>query len=127
MNRSMIRRALRRSEISILLAAATFWAPVVETGVHAQEVPTAGALTLQGAIEEALAGNAELRMARSRSDMAAAMEGNRSAIYWPRLDFESGFVRSNDPVFAFGTKLRQGTFGPCNASLRKSGIAPSAA
>ena len=42
--------------------------------------------------------------------MAEAAAGGASSVYWPRLDFESGFVRSNDPVYAFGTKLRQGTF-----------------
>jgi outer membrane protein TolC len=62
------------------------------------------------ALDEALAGNAGLRIAAARADMADAAAGGASSVYWPRLDFESGFVRSNDPVFVFGTKLRQGTF-----------------
>jgi outer membrane protein TolC len=62
------------------------------------------------AIEEALAGNAGLRVASARADMASAAAGGASAVYWPRVDFESGFIRSNDPVYVFGTKLRQGSF-----------------
>jgi outer membrane protein TolC len=42
--------------------------------------------------------------------MAEASADGGSAVYWPKLDFESGFIRSNDPVFVFGTRLRQGTF-----------------
>lgn len=94
---------------AIALAALVHVAPV--PGVRSQEAAP-GPLSLDGAIAEALAGNAELRMAGSRTAMAEAAVGEGSAVYWPRLDFESGFVRSNDPVFAFGTKLRQGTFGP---------------
>ncbi len=76
----------------------------------AQESQAVRPLSLEAAIEEALTGNASLRVAAAQADMAAAAAGGASAVYWPRLDFESGFVRSNDPVFVFGTKLRQGTF-----------------
>ncbi|MDP2470769.1 MAG: TolC family protein [Candidatus Palauibacterales bacterium] len=79
--------------------------------LQAQEVSGGRSLSLEEARQEALAGNAGLRIAFARADMAKAAAGGASAIYWPRLDFESGFVRSNDPVFVFGTKLRQGTFG----------------
>ncbi len=76
----------------------------------AQEAVRERPLSLETTISEALAGNADLRVAAARSDMAEAAADGGAAIYWPRLDFESGFVRSNDPVFAFGTQLRQGTF-----------------
>jgi len=68
-------------------------------------------LSLQEALDEALAGNASVRIAAARAEMADAAAAGASSVYWPRLDFESGFVRSNDPVYVFGTKLRQGTFG----------------
>ena len=76
----------------------------------AQDSPGGRPLSLEAALNEALAGNASLRIAAARADMASAAAGGASSVYWPRLDFESGFVRSNDPVFVFGTKLRQGTF-----------------
>ena len=77
---------------------------------HAQQSAGERPLSLEQARSEALAGNASLRIASSSADMARAAASQASAVYWPRLDFESGFVRSNDPVFVFGTKLRQGTF-----------------
>ena len=93
------------------LALALVAAASSAAALRAQETTTSDPLTLDRAVAEALAGNAELRMATSRADMVEAAAGGGSAVYWPRLDFESGFIRSNDPVFAFGTKLRQGTFG----------------
>ncbi len=77
----------------------------------AQEAGSTRPLSLEAALEEALTGNSNLRIAVARTDMAEAAAAGGSAVYWPRLDFESGFIRSNDPVFVFGTKLRQGTFG----------------
>lgn len=92
--------------------AAIAWAVAASAGpgpLPAQE--TEGRpLSLEAAVNEALAGNAGLRIAAARADMAEAAASGASAVYWPRLDFESGFVRSNDPVFVFGTKLRQGIF-----------------
>lgn len=97
--------------IGLMAVTAVLGAAATGSGLRAQNPTATDPLSLSGAISEALAGNAELRMAESRAKMAEATAGGGSAVYWPRLDFESGFVRSNDPVFAFGTKLRQGTFG----------------
>jgi outer membrane protein TolC len=110
MNTTMTARTRRRvrGRAALVSAALSLIAPV--PGARSQEVAS-NPLSLQEAVAEALAGNAELRMAASRADMADAAAGGASAVYWPRVDFESGFTRSNDPVFAFGTKLRQGTFG----------------
>jgi outer membrane protein TolC len=67
-------------------------------------------LSLQGAVQEALAGNADLQVARMHARMAEAAAGGAKAPLWPQLDFQTGYVRSDDPVFAFGTKLRQKSF-----------------
>lgn len=109
MTTTMTRTGVR---LALALALTVLGPAGPSSDLRAQEAPEAAPLGLQEAIAEALAGNAELRLASSRVDMARATAGGRSAVYWPRLDFESGFTRSNDPVFAFGTKLRQGTFGP---------------
>jgi outer membrane protein TolC len=99
----------RAAAVLSVLAAAS--AGSASTGtLIAQQAPEGRPLSLEAAREEALAGNANLRIAAANADMAAAAASGASAVYWPRLDFESGFVRSNDPVFVFGTKLRQGTF-----------------
>jgi outer membrane protein TolC len=91
--------------IALVVAQSTAASPLL-----AQEGPEARPLSLQDALDESLKGNASLRIAGARAEVAEAAAGGASAVYWPRLDFESGFVRSNDPVYAFGTKLRQGTF-----------------
>lgn len=92
----------------VLLAMACLVASAAS--LSAQTAADGRPLSLEQARQEALAGNANLRIAAASADMAAAAAGGTSAVYWPRIDFESGFVRSNDPVFVFGTKLRQGTF-----------------
>lgn len=68
-------------------------------------------LSLDDAIQDALAGNADMQVARMRARMAEASSGGAAATLWPQVDLSTGFVRSDDPVFAFGTKLRQQSFG----------------
>jgi outer membrane protein TolC len=67
--------------------------------------------SLEEAIEAALAGNTALAVAEARRDIAASQGRSASAPLWPQLAAEAGYTRSVDPVFAFGTKLRQGRFG----------------
>jgi outer membrane protein TolC len=69
-------------------------------------------LSLDQAVAEALAGNSELAIAGARRDIAASQSRTAGSPLWPRLDLEAGYVRSTDPVAVFGTKLRQGRFGP---------------
>ena len=95
---------------ALALLVAASWIAESPAPLRAQQSQEGRPLSLDAARNEALAGNANLRIAAATADMAAAAAGGASAVYWPRLDFESGFVRSNDPVFVFGTKLRQGTF-----------------
>jgi len=107
------RFARPRTVGAIAFLTATLLLPTAATSsaLVAQETDPGRPLSLDAALEEALSGNAGLRIAAARSEMADAVAGGGSAVYWPRLDFESGFVRSNDPVYVFGTKLRQGSFG----------------
>ena len=74
-------------------------------------------LSLSQAVQEALARNPDLRIAASRVDMTRANERSALSPLIPQLDVGAGFVRSNDPVFAFGTKLRQGAFAENDFSL----------
>lgn len=67
-------------------------------------------LSLEEAMEEALAGNPALSIAAARRDLAGSAGRGATAPLWPRLDAGAGYIRSVDPVFAFGTKLRQGRF-----------------
>ncbi len=74
-------------------------------------------LSLDQAIAEALEGNAGLAIARAGTDVAHADAKEASSYLWPRIDVSTGWTRSNDPVFAFGTKLRQGIFSEADLGL----------
>lgn len=74
-------------------------------------------ISLDEAIAEALEGNAGLAISRAETDVASAGAKQASSFLWPRIDVASGWTRSNDPVFAFGTKLRQGIFVESDLAL----------
>jgi outer membrane protein TolC len=69
-------------------------------------------LSLEQAIRSALERNSDLTIAEARRDLASARGRSASSPLWPWLDVRAGYMRSTDPVAVFGTKLRQGTFGP---------------
>ncbi|MCL7937500.1 MAG: TolC family protein [marine benthic group bacterium] len=75
------------------------------------------AISLDEAIAEALIGNAGVAVARAETEMAHADVGTASSYLWPRVDVSTGWTRSDDPVFAFGTKLRQGIFTESDLAL----------
>ena len=74
-------------------------------------------LSLADAVTEAAAGNPDLSIALARTRAAEAEALGAAAFRWPHLQFETGITRSTDPVFAFGAKLRQGTFGAEDLAL----------
>jgi outer membrane protein TolC len=67
-------------------------------------------LSMDQAVEEALAKNRRLAVAEVRAEAAAAGVRGADAFLWPALGVEASTVRTNDPVGVFGTKLRQGRF-----------------
>jgi outer membrane protein TolC len=88
-------------------------------GLRAQQGPGPESLplSLSQAEEMALEGNPDLRIAAARA--RAAREGSRIAgsFIWPVVGAEAGTVRSNDPVAAFGTRLRQGRFSEADFAI----------
>lgn len=74
--------------------------------IEAQERP----LTLNEAIAEAQSRHPEVLIAEAQAE--AAREGARAsgAFRYPGVALEAGWMRSNDPVAAFGTRLRQTRF-----------------
>lgn len=67
-------------------------------------------ITMEQAIDQALAANVSLAIADERAEIAAqGARGARSRL-WPQLMAEAGYLRSTDPVVAFGTKLRRAEF-----------------
>jgi outer membrane protein TolC len=101
------------------------WSPVLAAALLAL-APSAGfgqatmeerPISLDEAIAEALVGNAGLAVSRAETEMARAEVTTASSFLWPRIDVSTGWTRSDDPVFAFGTKLRQGIFTESDLAL----------
>lgn len=89
-------------------------APRSGTGSVAQDRPL---LTLEEAVAEALEANLELEAARARTGAARAGADAASAFLWPGVAADAGWVRTDDPVAAFGTKLRQARFAAADLDL----------
>ncbi|UCC71779.1 MAG: TolC family protein [Gemmatimonadota bacterium] len=101
---------LTKTALASLLTLA--WSAALPGLASGQDAPglVRRPLSLEEAVEEALVGNPELSIAEARRDIAGGAGKEATAYLWPRLDAGAGYTHSVDPVFAFGTKLRQGTF-----------------
>jgi outer membrane protein len=75
-----------------------------------QEKPPASPLTLRQAIDIALKKNPERRAAFADTRAATADVDVARAALLPRLSFTEGAMLGNDPVYVFGSKLRQQRF-----------------
>lgn len=73
----------------------------------AERVP----ITLEAAVATALDANPAHRIAGARTAIARAEARVGAAPLLPAVEAGAGYARSVDPVFAFGTKLRQERFG----------------
>ncbi len=67
-------------------------------------------LTLRQAVEIALEKNPELKAALANQRVASAGIQDARSDLWPHVQFVERFTRGNDPVYVFGTKLRQNQF-----------------
>lgn len=86
--------------------------------VGAAEVPPA-CLTLAQAVATALREHPALRAAGHGVEAAEARVGIARAGFLPRVDFSEGYTRSDNPVYAFGTKLTQGRFGQSDFAIAR--------
>lgn len=68
--------------------------------------------TLERALDYALAHNPDARLAEQR--MAAAQAGLEPAnsAFWPRLQFQSSYTRTDNPMMVFGSILNQRAYNP---------------
>jgi outer membrane protein len=92
----------------VLLSIATLWLPCVSASAQQEAQPSS--LTLQQAVTIALEKN-PLRKA-AIADTKAASAGVREArsFLMPHLNFSETATRGDDPIYVFGTKLRQQRF-----------------
>jgi outer membrane protein len=84
------------------LALLSLFAPI---GVTAQEP-----LSLRQAIEQALGENPEVKAAMAGSLEAKTNASLARTQLLPQINFSEDISRGNDPVYVFGTKLRQQRF-----------------
>ena len=88
----------------------------------AQETQSSGAaappsLTLRQAIDQALGKNPEAAVAQADLKAAAAGVSVARTGLLPRLNFAEDISRGNDPVYVFGTRLRQQQFTSADFAL----------
>lgn len=63
--------------------------------------------TLERALEQALAHNPDARLARNRIAVAQAGLEQANAAFWPRVQFQSSYTRTDNPMLVFGSILNQ--------------------
>jgi outer membrane protein TolC len=63
--------------------------------------------TLERALQQALAGNPDARLAQQRIVAAQAGLDQANAAFWPRLQFQSSYTGSDNPMLVFGSILNQ--------------------
>ena len=104
----------------VLLTVCVQLCPGTLSNVHAQGQPQthADGLTLLGAIDIALRSNPLIRVTSSGRELADAQLSEARAGRFPLLQLGETFVRSNNPVFVFGSLLEQGRFGTQNFDPR---------
>jgi outer membrane protein TolC len=66
--------------------------------------------TLERALEQALAHNPDARIAQQRIAAAQAGLDQANAAYWPRLQFQSSYIRTDNPMQVFGSILNQQSY-----------------
>ena len=68
--------------------------------------------TLERALGQALVANPDARLAQQRIVAAQAGLDQANAAFWPRLQFQSSYTGSDNPMVAFGSILNQRAYNP---------------
>jgi len=68
--------------------------------------------TLERALRQALSASPEARLAQQRIVAAQAGLEQANAVFWPRLQFQSSYTASDNPMLAFGSILNQRAYSP---------------
>lgn len=77
------------------------------------------ALSLERAVAIAVERNPQHKTALADAHAAKAEFQLARSLYFPRLTFSEAATRSNDPVYVFGTRLRQSRFTAADFSLNR--------
>ncbi len=68
--------------------------------------------TLQRAIQQAFAANPDARLAQHRIEAAQAELQQANSAFWPHLQLQSSYTRTDNPMLVFGSILNQRAFSP---------------
>lgn len=93
------------------------WALLLAGAIPLSAAAQEPSLTLRQAIAKALAQNPEAAAAETDTRAADAGASMARTALLPRLTFMEDLSRGNDPVYVFGTKLRQQRFAPSDFSI----------
>src|SRR5215467_4418764 len=63
--------------------------------------------TLEACLQQTLTNNPNALLARNRIAAAQAGLEQANAAFWPRLQFQSSYTRTDNPMLVFGTILNQ--------------------
>lgn len=79
--------------------------------------PGSGGLTLSSAVETALRSNPLIQASQADRDLAAAGLREARSGWFPVIQLQGSYTRSNNPVFAFGSRLEQARFSTSDFAL----------
>ena len=89
------------------------------------QVSTAPVLSLADAIAMATVSNPKIALVTGQQAEAKADARSARSALFPKLGVSESFIDSTDPVFAFGTNLRQGRFTAQDLSLGRLNSPPA--
>lgn len=106
----------------VFLSIATLWLPCVSAS--AQQDSQSSSLTMHQAVTIALEKNPLRKAAIADTKAAAAGVREARSFLMPHLSFSETATRGNDPVYVFGSKLRQQRFTSGDFALNQLNTPP---
>jgi outer membrane protein len=100
----------------VVAATVTLWVSVV---AQSQQTSDSSPLTLQQAVRIALEKNPLRQAAVADTRVSSANVREARSVLMPRVTFSETATRGNDPVYVFGSRLRQQRFTADDFSLNK--------
>lgn len=115
----MSRKFRTHGWLFLLTGAVSLAAILQPLRANGQQTQPEDQLTLRQAINTALGKNPDAALAHAEQNAArAGVDAARTALF-PQLGFTEDISRGNDPVYAFGTRLRQQRFTQQNFALNE--------
>jgi outer membrane protein len=102
---------------NVVLSITTLWLPCVSASAQQEAQPSS--LTLKQAVTIALEKNPLRKAAIAEAKAASAGVREARSFLMPHLNFSETATRGDDPVYVFGSKLRQQRFTTADFALNK--------